>query len=117
MGQELYSVQCITRTKYNIAGLSGSYQVINGTGFSDDIKIFKIYNGGTVDVDISYDGVTDHDIAPGVSTFILDCQANHADNSAYGAGTKYFRNGQLVYAKNIEGGPGGTGFIYLIGYR
>jgi len=105
---------CITRAVFNTASINGTYQVLNGTGFSDDIKVLKIYNAGTMGVDISYDGgVTDHDFYPPGSTMILDLQSDHADTASYGAGTLYGRKGQLIFGK----GTAGVGNLYIIGYR
>ena len=113
MGTDLSSFQCIPRAVFNTASLTGSYQALNGTGFGDDIKILKIYNAGTLGIDISYDGTTDHDYFPAGATQIIDLQANHADNSAYSSGTLNGRKGQVIYGK----GKAGTGNLYIIGYR
>jgi len=113
MGQELSSFEFITRAVFNTAGMTGSYQALNGTGFSDDIKILKIYNAGTQGINVSYDGLTDHDFYPAGATIILDLQTNHADNSSYGSGTKNGRKGQIIYGK----GTAGVGSLYIIGIR
>ena len=110
---DLSSFQCITRADFNTSSLTGSYQVLNGSGFSDDIKILKIYNGGSVGIDISYNGITPHDYWPAGATLIIDLQANHADNSAYGSGTLGGRKGQKIYGL----GTAGTGTLYIAGYR
>lgn len=110
---ELSSLQFIPRAVFNTATLTGTYQSLNGTGFGDDIKILKIFNAGTLGIDISYDGVTDHDFFPSGATLIIDIQANHADNSAYGSGTLNGRKGQIIYGK----GTAGVGNLYIIGYR
>jgi len=76
--------------------------------------MLKIYNASNVGITISYDnGVTDHDFIAPVSTFILDIQANHADNSAYGSGTLNGRTGQIIMGK----GSAGTGNLYISAYR
>jgi len=113
MGADLSSFQCIPRAVFNTASLTASYQTLNGSGFADDIKILKIYNDGTLGIDISYDGVTDHDFFPGGATIIIDLQTNHADNSAYGAGTLGGRKGQILFGK----GTAGVGNLYIIGFR
>ena len=105
--------ECITRTDFDTSTLTGSYASLNGSGFSDDIKILKIYNAGTLGIEISYDGVVDHDYFPAGATLIVDLQTNHADNSSNGAGTKYGRKGQVIFGK----GTAGTGILYIIGYR
>lgn len=92
---------------------SSSYLIFTGNGFQDDIKILKVYNGSTVGVTVSYDGVTRHDFWPAGATIIIDLQTNHADNSAYAAGTLNGRKGQIIFGS----GSAGAGNIYISGYR
>ena len=111
---EFSSVQCVTKSVFNPASLTGSFAAMNGTGFSDDVKIMKIYNPSTtVSIDVSLDGVTAHDFIPPLSTLIVDFQAGHADNSSNGAGTLYVRKGQILYGKTAESPT----FVQIIGYR
>lgn len=110
---DLSSFQCITRTTFDLSTLTASYQALNGTGFSDDIKILKIYNGSATAVDISFDGVTDHEFWPAGATLIIDFQTNHADNSSNGAGTLYGRKGQIIYGKTSST----AAQLQMVGYR
>lgn len=111
---DLSSVQCVTKASFDPSTLTGSYQAMNGTGFSDDVKIMKLYNGSsTVSIDISLDGVTDNDFIPPLGTLIVDFQAGHADNSAYGAGTLCVRKGQILYGKTAAN----SNFLQIVGYR
>lgn len=111
---DLSSMQAITMAVFDTASLSGTYQSLNGTGFSDDVKVLKFYNGSNVGVTVSYNnGIADQDFFPSAATQIIDLQANHADNSAYGSGTLNGRKGQIVFGK----GSAGTGNFYIIGYR
>ena len=97
---DLSSFQCMLATSFDPAALTGTFAPLNGTGFSTDIKILKIYNPSTtIGIDISYDGVNKHDYWPPGATLIIDLQANHADNSAYGAGTLYGRQGQIIWGR------------------
>lgn len=115
---ELTRFQCITRAVFDTSSITASYQSLNGSGFSQPIKILKIINLGTNGIDISYDGVKDHDYyiaAPATGSpipLIINFQANHADTSAYGSGTLYGAQGQIIYGK----GTAGTGNLYIIGY-
>ena len=114
MTTELSSVQCVTKAAFNPASLNGTYQAMNGSGLSDDVKILKLYNGSTtVSIDISLDGVNDHDFIPPLGTLIVDFQAGHADASAYGAGTLYVRKGQILWGKTAESPL----YLQIIGYR
>lgn len=111
---ELSSVQMITRADFNPATLTGTYQSMNGSGFSDDIKIWQVYNGSTtLGIDISLDGVNPHTVIPPGGTLIVDFQTNHSDNSAYGAGTLNGRKGQIIYGRSLENPT----WCFISGYR
>ena len=114
MADELMSVQCVTKAVFNPASLTGTYQVMNGTGFSEPVKIWKLYNGSTtVSIDISLDGVTNHDFIPPLGTLIVDFQTNHSDGSSSATGTLNLRKGQLVWGKTAESPT----FLQIVGYR
>lgn len=114
MSDELMSVQCVLKTVFNPASLTGSYQAMNGTGFSDTVKIMKLYNGSTtVSIDISLDGVNNHDFIPPLGTLIVDFQTNHFDAASNGAGTLNIRKGQILYGKTAETPT----YLQMIGYR
>lgn len=114
MADELMSVQCVTKAVFNPASLTGTYQAMNGTGFDDTIKILKLYNGSTtVSIDISLDGVTNHDFIPPLGTLIVDFQTNHADSASFGTGTLNVRNGQILWGKTAESPT----YLQMVGYR
>src|ERR1700685_4290640 len=114
MGQDLYSFQCITAASFDLSTLTGTFQPLNGTGFSDDIKMLKVFNGNTTTgVDISYDGVNKHDYWPPQATIIFDFQTNHADNASNGAGTLNGRAGQIIYGRTSST----TTQLQIAGYR
>lgn len=110
---ELSCVEAIANASFNLASLSGSWQAMNGTGFSDDVKQLVIFNGGAVGVDISFDGVTKHDFWPAGSTLVLDFQANHANVGVGGQGTKYGRKGQIIYGRTSTTST----YLQISGYR
>lgn len=110
---ELDSVQCIPNASFDLSTLTGSFQPLNGSGTADNIKQLVIFNGGTVGVDISYDGVTKHDYWPPGATIVLDFQANHADNPPYGSGTKYLRAGQIIWGRTSTTST----YLQISGYR
>lgn len=99
----------ITRADFNSASLNGTYQSLNGAGFEDTVKVLKIYNTSDVLVDLSFDGVTPHDVVPAGSAFILDMQTNRDYLGASWQG----KQNQIVYGL----GSAGTGTIYIVGYR
>src|SRR4249920_763307 len=102
--EELSRVQCCLKAQFDAATLTGTYQIINGAGtqsdvaqigFSDSVKILKIYNpSASVSIDISLDGINDHDFIPPQSTLIIDFQTNHYDGPIYGTGTLNVAKGQ-----------------------
>ncbi len=110
---DLSSFQCIIATEFNLGALTGSFQALNSTGFSDDIKVLKIYNGSTVAVEISYDGVNKHDFWPPGATLIIDLQANHADNSSNGSGTLNGKKFQIIYGRTAANPT----YLQMAGYR
>lgn len=114
-GTELSSVQCVLKTEFNPGSLTGSYQVLNGsTGFSDSVKILKLFNGSTtVSIDISLDGINAHDFIPPQGTLIVDFQSNHSAETTYGSGTLYIRSGQLIWGKTASNPT----YLQIIGYR
>lgn len=114
MAEELSSVQCTIKAEFDPATLTGSYQPLNGTGFSDTAKILKIWNPSTtVSIDVSLDGVNPHDFIPPLSTLIVDFQTNHYDGPIYGSGTLNVRKGQIIWGKTAENPT----FVQIVGYR
>jgi hypothetical protein len=107
-------VQCVTKAEFNPASLTGSFQALNGTGFDDVVRIWKLWNPSTTaSIEISLDGVTPHDFIPPLGTLIVDFQANHQDASSSGMGTLLLRKYQIIYGRTA---PNPT-FVQIIGYR
>ncbi len=114
MSEEFSSVQCVLKAQFNPALLNGTYQAMNGTGFSDSVKVLKIYNPSTtISIDVSLDGVNNHDFIPPLATLIVDFQTNHYDGPIYGSGTLNVRQGQILWGKTAESPT----FLQIIGYR
>jgi len=91
--------QAIPAAQFNPASLSGTFQPIFTAGFADSIKIMTVYNGGTVGIEVSFNGSDLHALWPAGATLVIDLQTNHADNSEYGAGTLNGRKGQNVWVR------------------
>jgi hypothetical protein len=123
MAEEMMRVQCVLKAQFNPASLTGTYQALNGAGtqsdanqvgFSEPAKILKIYNPSTtVSIDISLDGVNDHDFIPPLGTLIVDFQTNHADGQTYGTGTLNVAKGQILFGKTAAQPT----FLQIIGYK
>jgi len=84
--------------------LTGSYQAI-GTPLLYPSYICKLVNNGTTLIDISIDGVNDHDVAPPGSFWLYD-EGKVGLSGAYPA----LPAGTRIFVK----GTAGTGLIYLI---
>lgn len=110
---ELDSVQAILNSSFDLGNLSASFQPLNSSGTSDNCKQLVIFNGSTVGVDISYDGVNKHDFWPSGATIVLDFQTNHSNNPPYGSGTKYLRSGQIIWGRTSTTST----FLQISGYR
>ncbi len=102
----------IQLSTFDSASLTRAYQPINGTGLSNDVKILRIINDSDQTITISYDSLNDSDVILAESSETFEFQAN-AQEVPEGAGIKYARKGQIIYAK----GAAGTGNIYVGGYR
>ena len=114
MSDELSRVQCVLKSQFDPSTLTGTYQAMNGSGFSDTVKILKIYNPSTtISIDISLDGVNDHDFIPPLGTLIVDFQTNHYDGPIYGTGTLNVAEGQILYGKTAAHPT----FLQIVGYR
>ena len=79
--------------------MTGSFEPVFALGFPDNINILHIYNGGTVAIDVSFNGTDLHSVWPEGATLVIDLQANHACNPSYGAGTLNGRKGQNVWVR------------------
>lgn len=91
--------QAIPVAQFDPGTLSGTFQPIFTAGFSDSIKIMTVYNGGTVGIEVSFNGTDLHALWPAGATLVIDLQTNHADNSETGAGTLNGRKGQNVWVR------------------
>jgi len=114
MVQNVQYANPIPKVEFDPASLTGTFQALNGSGFDDSIKVWKLYNGSTtVSIELSLDGVTAHDFMPPLGTCIIDFQANHDTGSSFGTGTKAIRKGQIIYGRTAANPT----YLQLIGYN
>lgn len=123
MAEETSRVQGVLKAQFNLSSLTSSYQALNGAGtqsdasqigFSDTAKVMKIYNPSTtVSLDISFDGVNDHDFIPPLSTLIVDFQTNHYDGPIFSSGQWNVAKYQILWGKTASNPT----FLQIIGYR
>lgn len=85
---------------------TGSYQTL-GSPLSNPSRIIKFTNNCSVDVTLSWDGVTDHEYIPAGSFLLLDETSNAVSNSVLVAAAQ-----TQMYVK----GSAGTGTMYLSTY-
>lgn len=98
-------IEPVVRHTFDTSTLTGSYQLLSSGGFSSDLAIYKMYNSGSTDIDISYNGVDDHDICPAGGTFVLDIQANkEGDKAAWPVGRETFIKGTASVGTLYETG-------------
>lgn len=123
MAEETSRVTCVLKAQFDPASLTGTYQPMNGAGtqsdagqvgFSDTVKVMKIYNPSeTVSIDVSFDGVNDHDFIPPLGTLIVDFQANHYDGPIFASGTWNVAKYQVLWGKTAAQPT----YLQIVGYR
>lgn len=114
MADELSRLQCVTKAEFNPASLTTSFQPLNGSGFSDTVKIMKLYNPSTtVTIELSLDGVTAHDYVQPGGGCIIDCQMNHYSGGTYGTGTLNVARGQIIWGRTAANPT----YFQMVGYR
>lgn len=101
-------VGIIPRHAFNSAGLDGNYAAANATGLEEPCFMIRIINDSDTDVEISYDGATDHDYLRTLDTLQIGFQSNSQPNSHR---TLLARN-TIIYFRGVAG----VGNIYIVGY-
>jgi hypothetical protein len=92
-----FTLNGINSTNYTTYTSGGNWQCYGG--IADNIKIMTVYNGATVAMDVSYDGISQHGVWPPGGTLIIDFQTNHSCNPNFGQGTHNGRMGQNVWVR------------------
>lgn len=95
----------LPRRERNSTTFDNTYQTL-GAVTEDPAVVFKIVNLSTIDVDISTDGTTDHDIIPADSYTLYDIQTNKDEDQKFAlpAVTQFY----------VKGASAGTGSVYLV---
>lgn len=113
MGIQNGRVEAATKAEFDISTLTGTFQALNGSGFSDAIKILKIYNPSTtVSIELSLDGVVAHDFIPPRGTMIIDFQANGETAPNSGVSILNVSKAQIIYGRTA---PNPT-YLQIVGY-
>ena len=87
--------------------LTSSYAAI-GAPLSDRARLIKIVNLTDANVRVSFDGSTDHDIAPANGFFLYDLTTNRVRDDGL-----FVEVGTQVYIKD-EGSAVTSGTVYLV---
>ena len=101
-------VQAATRGLLAGSSLTSSYQAINSTPFAGACFRVSISNTTTAAVDISFDGINDHDVVLSDEAIVIDAQTNAQPT----ADAALFVKGLTVYVK----GSSSAGNVYVSGY-
>ena len=103
-------IQALALDSIDSATFTGALQAINPAGNTEACVILRIINDSDVDIEVSYDGITDHDYIRAGETLILDFQTNAQPNSKISK----LKKGTVVWVASTTGA--GTGLVYLAGY-
>lgn len=97
--------QYLPMRSINSTGFNNAFQAL-GDPIEDAAVIYKIVNDSGVNVTVSLDGATDHDIVPLNGFAVYDLRANKGDFSDYSlqAKTQFF----------VKGASASTGLVYLV---
>jgi len=92
------------RRSLAFGGISGTYAAV-GTAITYAARIVKITNNTDAGLDISWDGITDHDFLPATTSMVLDFGSNASQQGGYleqPAGSRLY----------VKGSPS-SGSVYL----
>jgi|SRR5690606_39208664 len=93
----------VPKTEFDPSTLTGDFAPMNGTGFDDAVRIWKLWNPSTtLPIEISFDGVTPHDFIPPLGTLIVDFQANNDASSSFGNAVKQLKKGQIIWGRTAS---------------
>lgn len=101
------NVKAIPVQAFNAASLLVNFQPITA-GIPESVFLIRIVNLSNVFVDISYDGITNHDIVPANSTLQLDFKTSSLPSNP----SAHLAKGSRIFVA----GTAGVGFIYMSAY-
>ena len=103
------SIAAVPYATFDTATLTANFQLVNGTGLPRACFLLRLMNSSAVDIIISYDGVTNHDliVSASINTFPFQSNSQPQNNAALIAlGTKIWvkqRTGAAAGAFVIAG--------------
>lgn len=103
------TIQALPAISFDSSSLTGSYIVITpASGTLLPISLLKYVNNSTKDISVSYDGSTEHDFIPSMTSSTLNFQSNNQPSSQ----SSVLQKGTKIYIN----GTAGTGDFYVIAY-
>jgi hypothetical protein len=90
------------------AGIGVAYAAV-GVAFTRPVRLMKIVNTTNQSLDVSLDGVTDHDIVPANSFTLYDLTTNKVRDEG-----AFFRVGRRVFVKSTSGVAPTSGSCYAV---
>lgn len=103
-------LQAIPLGIFNSANLTANYQPLYAGGLPHALALLRIFNASNVNIFVSYDGITNHDIVLAGDELNLLAQMNSQPRN----GVMYIPAGTLVSIKQVT--AAGVGSIYTSGY-
>lgn len=93
------------RQVFDASGLTTGYQTMAAAGWANAPIAIKIVNNSDMDVDVSFDGSTDHDFVATSSACVWDLRTNaYEDKAALAEATQVY----------LKASGAGTGNVYAI---
>ena len=101
------AIKSLERTSLDVSTLTGDYVAINAAGLGEACFAIRLVNDSDLNLDISFDGVTNHD-------YIKDGESINVVVPPDTGNKVNFPKGSIVYVSGD--GAQSTGVIYLSAY-
>lgn len=101
-------VNFIPRSDFGSAGMAAGYAAANAGGLEEACFMIRIINDSDTDINISFDGTTDHEYLRTQEVLQIGFQANSQPSNF----RSLLARGTVIYFR----GTAGAGTIYISGY-
>jgi hypothetical protein len=96
------------RRDLGFAAIGAAYAAV-GVPFTRPVRLIKLVNRTNQDMDVSANGVTDHDILPSNSFYLYDLSSNKIRDEG-----AFFKTGSGVWVKSTSGVAPTSGSVYAV---
>lgn len=96
------------RRSLAFGGIGAAYAQV-GTSFTRPVRLIKLVNTSNQAMDVSADGVVDHDILPANAFYLYDLTSNKVRDEG-----AFFRVGYGVWVKSTSGVAPTSGAVYAV---